>query len=318
MSVVLADALGSNLVLLAVLVMLFFGVAVGFFTYAGSGIATRPMDRAGHTPGSRRPDDFTAFTERQALPSDLDEVAPGVWRLKGWPPHGFNVYLIEAPEIQSDEAEREEPRGPGAPLVLIDSGTRYSARRILRGLHDSPLAAVLLTQGHPDHQGASGAVCRVRDIPLWCAAGDADAVETGRVDSLVRDSGSNRRWARYLAGPAYPVARRLREGDRVGTFVILETPGVSPGHISLWRESDRVLIAGDVAVNEHPILGRPGLYMQPERFLWDAARNRESLARLAELRPDIAAFGHGPPLRDPEAFSALAGRNAPRELPSKA
>lgn len=311
MSVVLAtDALGSNLVLLAVLAIGFFGMAIGFFTYAGSGIATRPMDRSRGTPASRRPDDFTAFADRQELPHDLDELAPGVWRLKGWPPNGFNVYLIDAPEIEADPDEREESRGSGPPLVLVDSGTRYAARRILRGLHGSPLRAVLLTHAHPDHQGASPLVCRVRDIPLWCGAGDADAVESGNLDSLVADRGWNRRWTRFLAGGAHPVGRRLREGDRVGAFVVLETPGVSPGHISLWRESDRVLIAGDVAVNQHPVLGRPGLHEQPARFLWDPAGNRQSLRRLAELRPELVAFGHGPPLRDPDQLWELAGEKA--------
>jgi glyoxylase-like metal-dependent hydrolase (beta-lactamase superfamily II) len=231
--------------------------------------------------------------------------------LNGWPPHGFNIYLIEAPEIESDPDQREEARGEGSPLVLVDSGTRYSARRILRGVHAQPLAAVLLTHAHPDHQGASAAVCSIRDIPLWCGAGDADAVESGRNDPLVPDKGRNRRLARFLAGPAHNVERRLREGDRIGEWVVLETPGVSPGHISLWRESDRVLIVGDVAINQHPILGRPGLYEQPGLSVGDPVRNAASLRRLADLRPALAVFGHGRPLRDPEALRGLAASAAP-------
>lgn len=304
--------LGGNLILLLVLIVVFVGTAVGFFTYAGSGIGSRPVDRAQGAPAARRPDDFKAFAGRQPAPQDFDELAPGLWRLNGWPPHAFNVYLIEAPEIESDPDQREDARGEGPPLVLVDSGTRYSTRRILRGLHAQPLAAVLLTNAHPDHQGSSGAVCDIRDVPLWCGAGDADAVESGRIDALVPDQRWNRGLARFLAGPAHRVDRRLREGDRIGEFAVLETPGVSPGHISLWRESDRVLIAGDVAVNQHPILGRPGLHEQPERSVTDAAANALSLRRLADLRPALAVFGHGPPLRDPEALLHLAGSAALR------
>lgn len=305
MTVAVSD-LGSNLILLLVLIVGFLGMAVGFFTYAGSGIGARPVDRSQGAPGARRPDDFSAFAGRQPAPRDFDELAPGLWRLNGWPPHGFNIYLIEAPEIESDPGEREDPRGEGSPLVLVDSGTRYSAKRILRGLHEHPLAAVLLTHAHPDHQGASAAVCSIRDIPLWCGAGDADAVESGSIDPLVPDKRWNRRLARFLAGPPYSVERRLREGDRIGEWVVLETPGVSPGHISLWRESDRVLIAGDVAINQHPILGRPGLYEQPGLSVGDPVRNAASLRRLADLRPALAVFGHGPPLRDPDALTRLA------------
>jgi glyoxylase-like metal-dependent hydrolase (beta-lactamase superfamily II) len=209
MTIAVSD-LGSNLILLLVLIVGFVGMAVGFFTYAGSGIGARPVDRSQGAPGARRPDDFRAFAGRQPAPRDFDELAPGLWRLNGWPPHGFNVYLVEAPEIESDPDQREDARGEGSPLVLVDSGTRYSARRILRGLHAQPLEAVLLTHAHPDHQGASAAVCSIRDIPLWCGAGDADAVESGRIDPLVPEKGWNRRLARFLAGPAHKVERRLR------------------------------------------------------------------------------------------------------------
>ena len=307
MSQLIAADLGSNAILLLVFAVLFFGLVVGFFTYGGSGIGSRPVDRVQGAPGSRRPDDFQEFAGRQPLPRDLTELGPGVWQLGGWPPNGFNVYLVEAPEIEGDAAGDRDVRGEGPPLVLVDAGTRYSVRRILRALHTHPLAAIVLTHAHPDHQGAAGAVCGLRDIPLWCGDADADAVESGRVDALVPDRGLNRRLARFLAGPAQPVARRLREGDRIGSFVVLETPGVTPGHLSLWRESDRFLIAGDVAVNQHPVFGRPGLYEQPRRNVADTARNRESLRRLAALRPEVVAFGHGPPLRDPGAFAALGG-----------
>lgn len=299
----LAADLGANLILLGVLGVVFLGIVVGFFTYGGSGIAHRPVDVPG-PPGARRPDDFTAFASRQPLPRDLDEIAPGLWRLGGFPPNAFNVYLIKASEAGA--AGSDDERANGASLILVDAGTRYSAKRILRGLHGIPLAALMLTHGHPDHQGAGAPVCQLRDIPLWCGAGDADAVESGQIDALVRDRGRNRRLARFLAGPAHPVERRLREGDRVGEFVVLETPGVSPGHISLWREADRVLIAGDVAANEHPVLGRPGLHGRPSRFAADPARTRASLLRLAQLDPEVVVFGHGPPLRDPAALAGLA------------
>mgnify|MGYP002128813951 CR=1 FL=1 len=36
----------------------------------------------------------------------------------------------------------------------------------------------------------------------------------------------------------------LREGDEVAGFEVLDAPGHSPGHIALWREQDRTLIAG--------------------------------------------------------------------------
>jgi glyoxylase-like metal-dependent hydrolase (beta-lactamase superfamily II) len=73
--------------------------------------------------------------------------------------------------------------------------------------------------------------------------------------------------------------------------------------VSFWRESDRVLIVGDVLGNMHFITGVPGLHTPPDMATPDPARNRESARRLAELKPSLACFGHGAPLRDPDKLA---------------
>jgi hydroxyacylglutathione hydrolase len=40
----------------------------------------------------------------------------------------------------------------------------------------------------------------------------------------------------------------------------------------------------------------------------DPARNRASARRLAALRPALACFGHGPPLRDPDGLAKFVAR----------
>jgi hypothetical protein len=42
-------------------------------------------------------------------------------------------------------------------------------------------------------------------------------------------------------------------------------------------------------------------------FTPEPQRNRESARRLAALRPKLALFSHGPPLRDPERLARFAG-----------
>ena len=111
---------------------------------------------------------------------------------------------------------------------------------------------------------------------------------------------------RWWAGPAHPVARRLREGDEVGGFTVLDTPGHSPGHVSFWRAADRVLVAGDALFGRHPVTGRPGLHEPPDGFTLDPPANRAAIRRLAALEPAVVCFGHGPPLRDPAALPAFA------------
>lgn len=89
------------------------------------------------------------------------------------------------------------------------------------------------------------------------------------------------------------------------------TPGHTVGHVSLFRDADRALIAGDafittnqesayaVAVQRTEIHGPPRYYTTD----WPAAR--ESVERLAALDPELVATGHGRALRGAEMRLAL-------------
>ena len=83
---------------------------------------------------------------------------------------------------------------------------------------------------------------------------------------------------------------------------MLDVPGHSPGHVAYWRESDRVLICGDVLNGQNLITGIKGLHEPPVPFTTDPAQNRESARRLAALEPSLVVFGHGPPMRDTRKF----------------
>lgn len=215
-------------------------------------------------------------------------VAGDVFLLDGFPRAAINVYLIGD--------------------VLVDAGTRHAWRRIARQITGRPLTAHALTHAHADHQGASHRICTTRDIPLLCPASEADAMESGELAPLGPDNVVTRWALRHWAGPAHPVARRLREGDEVGGFTVLETPGHSPGHLSYWREDDRALILGDVLLGSDPYTGRPALHPPPDGFTLDPARNRESARRIAALEPAVVCFGHGPPWRDPDGLRAFVER----------
>jgi len=216
----------------------------------------------------------------------LKRVADGLHQLRGFPPNGINVFLMGD--------------------VLVDAATRFAGRRILRQLRGHAVGAHALTHAHPDHQGASRRVCEALGIPLWCGAGDADAMESGDIAATQPPHPLNRVIDALWTGPAYPVARRLREGDEVAGFTVLEVPGHSPGHVAYWRESDRVLVAGDVLNGMHLLTAVPGLHEPPRIFTSDPARNRESIRRIAALEPAVVCFGHGPPLRDPAKLRAFA------------
>jgi hydroxyacylglutathione hydrolase len=219
----------------------------------------------------------------------MKELAENLYLLRGFPPNAINIYLAED--------------------VLIDAGTRQAETRIMHELEGRELSAHALTHAHPDHQGASHAVCERLQIPLWCGREDVHAMETpGAISNSQAPGWLNAFQQRFWTGPPHPVARALSEGDEVAGFTVLEVPGHSPGHVAYWRESDRTLILGDVLNGMNLITGRRGLQEPPTVFTPDPARNRESARRLAELEPALVCFGHGPPLRDPQALTAFVAQ----------
>jgi hydroxyacylglutathione hydrolase len=208
------------------------------------------------------------------------QVAPDLTLLSGRPRNAINVYVMGD--------------------VLVDAATRQARKRILRQVEGRKLQSHVLTHGHLDHMGSSHAICTELGLPLLCGEDDVETVETGGRNTLSEAPLVVRIEHRFWGGPGHPVDRTLHEGDQVAGFTVLEVPGHSPGHLAFWRESDRVLVAGDVFFNINPLTGRPGLRLPPDAFTPDPAQNLESARRLAALEPEVVCFGHGPPLRDPE------------------
>ena len=213
----------------------------------------------------------------------MRRVAEDVFQIALTPRDGMNAYLVGD--------------------VVVDAGAKVNAKRLIKALHGHAVGAHALTHGHIDHAGGSRSLVEAYDVPVWVGELDREAVETGRPPA-----------PETWAGPAVGrlgfepvgVARALREGDDLGHgFTVLETPGHSDGHVAFWRESDRTLVLGDVLFNMHVITTARGLHEPPRIFTRDPHRNRESARRLAALEPELALFGHGPPLRDPAALEAF-------------
>ena len=165
--------------------------------------------------------------------------------------------------------------------VLVDAGGKTDTGVILKELRGRPLSAHAITHAHPDHQGASHRVCEEFGVPFWVPEADVPPAEN---PDLIGERQPNHPIAQLMhkvfTGPGHKVDRALVEGDEVAGFAVLDTPGHSAGHMSLWRESDRTLILGDVLNSMDPLLGIRGLREPKDFFTPDPARNRQSAKRL--------------------------------------
>lgn len=214
----------------------------------------------------------------------MREVADNVWLLDGTPKNSVNAYLVGD--------------------VLIDSGAFNDKGRVLKQLKGRELSGHALTHAHFDHYGSSAAVKKEHGVPLAVGKLDAPAVRIGKMVGQIPGFGRRN----LPAAKACEVDQELVEGDEIAGFEVLFTPGHSPGHVSYWRESDRVLLCGDVMWGYNPFLLRGPVREPFPAVSPDPRLNRDSARRLAALRPEVVLFGHGPPLRDPDKFAAAVDK----------
>ncbi|HEV1997585.1 MAG TPA: MBL fold metallo-hydrolase [Candidatus Dormibacteraeota bacterium] len=211
-------------------------------------------------------------------------VAEDVWQVYGVPSHAINAYIAGG--------------------TLIDAMTRWAGRLVIEAVRRHPVTSVALTHCHPDHQGSAATVCDALGIPLACHQADVGWTE-GSLPVAFRSRMVNR--IQYAwAGPPHRVDRVLRDGDMVGNFRVVHSPGHTLGHVIYFRESDRLAIAGDIVSNLNPYTRRVRLAEPPEMYSTDPEQNRRSLRTLIQLDPAVVCFGHGPPLREPAKLEEFA------------
>ncbi len=219
----------------------------------------------------------------------MREVAEDVFHLSLLPRDAVNAYLVGD--------------------VLVDAGYAALAKRVLKAVRGRAVARHVVTHAHVDHGGGSRKVAEALQVPVLAGERDVAAMRTGEM--VVDLPGLLEKVvSRYGRFPGVPQTEPLEIGSEVGPgFVVLDTPGHSPGHVSLWRERDGVLICGDVVNTMSLATTRPGLQEPPGLFTPDVARNRRSIREIAALEPRLVLAGHGPIVRDAAApLAALAAR----------
>lgn len=201
----------------------------------------------------------------------MRKLADDLWLVDGFPRNAINCFVSGG--------------------VLFDAAARWNAGSIRRQIANRDVHSIALTHVHPDHQGSVHQLCSELGLRLLCPAGEVDYMDGTR---LMPAAGRLGRIMRGLAsGPPHPVDTALVEGDRVGDWRVVDTPGHTPGHVIYVRDRDRTVIAGDVLNNMHLVTMAPGLREPPAALTLDPAQNRLSILRLAALDPVLTVFGHG-------------------------
>ena len=212
--------------------------------------------------------------------------------------------------------------------TLIDSGLPFSESTILQWADNNfgtAPNAIVLTHGHFDHASAAAALADRWQIPIYAHALEGPYL-TGRSEypapNFAAGGGLMSLLSPLLPRGPMKLDNRLREISQSADgalslsempgWKILHTPGHTPGHISLFREEDRMLLAGDAFCTTKPesffeaaIAQKPELHGPPSYFTTDWNQARESVRLLASLIPLTVAPGHGQPIATPHVAAAL-------------
>jgi glyoxylase-like metal-dependent hydrolase (beta-lactamase superfamily II) len=209
--------------------------------------------------------------------------------------------------------------------VLIDAGVSSGAGAIRQAAAERfganvPPAAIVLTHAHFDHVGALEELLEEWKVPVYAHAREEPFLDGSKCyprPDTKAGGGLMTRLAPLFPREPINIASALRRFTASGEIAELpgwrwlHTPGHTPGHVSLWREEDRTLLAGDAfittrqesayaALTQEPEMHGPPRYFTPD---WDEAR--ESVRRLAALQPELVLTGHGRPMHGQPMREAL-------------
>lgn len=189
-------------------------------------------------------------------------------------------------------------------VTLVDTGLKRAPKAIVAGLaalglHPKEVTRILLTHGHFDHAGGASRMLRETGLSgVEVHDDDAEFVERGTPPPTDHSTLAGRLLERAPTGgfAGTPVVHRLTDGEVVdvaGGLRVVHTPGHTPGHVSLLHEPTGVLVTGDAIFNMNARMSWPFA-----AACTDFALTQDTATVLGDLDYSVAAFTHGPEIRD--------------------
>jgi len=230
--------------------------------------------------------------------------------------------------------------GRDDPWVLVDAALAGATSRIIHAAEtlfgpNSAPAAIVLTHGHFDHVGSLKELVRHWHVPVYAHELEMPYL-TGRSAYPPPDpsvgGGAMAMMSRFFPRKPIDLGNDVQTLPADGTvpgvdgWRWIHTPGHSPGHVSLFRDYDRALVAGDAFVTTKQesltaaLTQRPEVHGPPAYYTTDWRAAEESVDELASLNPYVAVTGHGVAMRGDQLQRDLRNLSVnfrEREVPTR-
>jgi glyoxylase-like metal-dependent hydrolase (beta-lactamase superfamily II) len=182
-------------------------------------------------------------------------------------------------------------------LTLIDTGTSAGGKKILDYVRTnlskqlSDVKTIVLTHAHIDHirgalaiKKATGAKVSIHELDAEYLSGKKKLPSPGGAVGFLFKI-----FSVFFRSPAVEPDVRLKEGDRVGSHLsVVNTPGHTPGSITLYDQGRKLVFVGDAITN------RGGkLQGSPRQFTVDLQQANRSIQKISTMDFEVLMSGHG-------------------------
>ncbi|MDE7231319.1 MAG: MBL fold metallo-hydrolase [Oscillospiraceae bacterium] len=186
----------------------------------------------------------------------------------------------------------------GSSGVLIDTGKKEYAAKVLEACRGYNVKLIVLTHAHFDHAENAAEISERLGIPIAMSEKDVDLISSNNAQQLYSDtflgkivlSVSLKDFSKRAMPPFKPTVF-LHEGDSLSEYGIdariIELPGHTDGSIGIDVETKHLII-GDALMNMfYPTVSM--LYHNKKEML-------ESAKKISALGSRTVFFGHGKPI----------------------
>jgi glyoxylase-like metal-dependent hydrolase (beta-lactamase superfamily II) len=182
-------------------------------------------------------------------------------------------------------------------LILVDTSYPLMADAVLTAVQEAgsdpaALGRILLTHQDLDHMGCvKDILAKYPGIQVLCHEDEAPYIRGERTPVKLQALPQDHELRLAYARRTVPAARTMKDGETLpfcGGILVVHTPGHTPGHLCLYVEKARTLIAGDALNMQDGVLTGPN-----PAYTQDLALAYRSLEKLLKLDIECVLTFHG-------------------------
>ncbi|MBN1366341.1 MAG: MBL fold metallo-hydrolase [Dehalococcoidales bacterium] len=191
-------------------------------------------------------------------------------------------------------------------LTLIDTGFGHSFRQIIGfirniGRSEQELSLIIITHNHPDHTGSLFKLKQITKARVAVHQADIGPLPYNSLTASLIKSLNRIGIGRNMRLDTTEIDIPLYGGEVLPVFdglEVINTPGHTPGSISLFSPKYKIIFVGDLINNRYTRLRIPCRIIN-----YDTSTVKKSLRQISNLDFDTLCIGHGKPIKHDAAFS---------------